>query len=135
VRVKAFDRFELFFKFIFVGLINTLFYYILYSLFILISNNYILAVILANLIGILFSFKTFGKYVFKNEDKKLLIRFLVVYGWNTVFNIVLIKLSIAFISNNLYISGILPMIIVAINSFLLNKYFVFYSLLFIIARD
>ena len=125
VRVKAFNRFELFFKFIFVGIINTGFYYILYSLFILISNNYILAVILANLIGILFSFKTFGKYVFKNEDKRLLIRFLIVYGWNTVFNIVLIDILNLFIKNNLYLSGFFATIIVAINSFFLNRYFVF----------
>jgi len=123
--IERLKKFKLFFKFIIVGLINTMVFYLLYSIFVFIFNNYIIAIIFANVIGILFSFKTFGKYVFNNEDKKLLFKFLIVYCWNVVLSILLIKLSTIFISENLYFSGILPIIIVAINSFFLNKYYIF----------
>ena len=123
--IERLKKFKLFFKFIIVGIINTMVFYLLYSIFVFIFNNYIIAIIFANVIGILFSFKTFGKYVFNNEDKKLLFKFLIVYCWNVVLSILLIKLSTIFISENLYFSGILPIIIVAINSFFLNKYYIF----------
>ena len=123
--IERLKKFKLFFKFIIVGIINTMVFYLLYSIFVFIFNNYIIAVIFADIIVILFSFKTFGKYVFNNEDKKLLFKFLIVYCWNVVLSILLIKLSTIFISENLYFSGILPIIIVAINSFFLNKYYIF----------
>ena len=115
---------NVFIKFIGVGIINTIFYYLLYSIFIFFTHNYVLAVIGANIIGILFSFKTFGKYVFKNEDNKLLFKFLLVYGWNIILNIILIKIFNVFIQN-LYVSGLFATMIVALNSFFLNKIYVY----------
>jgi len=125
MNIKKLKKLKLFFKFIIIGIINTIFYYLLYSIFVFIFNDYIFAVIFANLIGILFSFKTFGKYVFNNEDKKLLYKFLIVYCWNIVLNILLIRLFNEFIDNNLYLSGLFSTAVVAVNSFFLNKYYVF----------
>ena len=115
---------KIFVKFVGVGIINTIFYYLLYTLFVFFTNNYVFAVIGANIIGILFSFKTFGKYVFQNDDNRLIFKFLLVYGWNIIFNIILIKIFNGFV-NNLYISGFLATIIVALNSFFLNKFYVY----------
>jgi len=111
-------------KFIYIGVINTLFYYLLYCLLIWMGFNYIISVIGANSVGILFSFKTFGKYVFNNEDIRLILRFLLVYSWNILLSIILIKIFIKFITN-LYISGFTATILVAINSFFLNKFYVY----------
>ncbi len=115
---------KLFVKFIGVGIVNTIFYYLLYSLFVFFTHNYIFAVIGANVIGILFSFKTFGKYVFLNDDNRLIFKFLLVYGWNIVLNIILIKIFNGFVKN-LYISGLFATVIVALNSFFLNKFYVY----------
>jgi putative flippase GtrA len=112
------------FKFIVTGSINTLFYYLVYSIFIFLEFSYHLSVLFATLIGVLFSFKTFGKFVFNNEDKSLIYRFISIY-------IVLYILNISFIFifdnylNNYYISGFFATILCAIFSFILNKKFVF----------
>jgi len=125
MNIKILKKLKLFFKFIIFGIINTIFFYLLYSVFVFIFKDYVIAVIFANLIGILFSFKTFGKFVFNNEDKKLLYKFLIVYCWNIFLNILLIRLFNEFIDNNLYLSGIFSTAVVAVNSFFLNKYYVF----------
>jgi putative flippase GtrA len=61
--------------------------------------------------------------VFKTKGS--LIKFFLIYGWNIVFNILLIKLYLLFIGTNAYIAGLFATVIVAINSFLLNKFYVF----------
>lgn len=125
MNIKILKKLKFYFKFIIFGIINTIFFYLLYSVFVFIFKDYVIAVIFANLIGILFSFKTFGKFVFNNEDKKLLYKFLIVYCWNIFLNILLIRLFNEFIDNNLYLSGIFSTAVVAVNSFFLNKYYVF----------
>ena len=114
---------RVFIKFIFIGVINTIFYYLLYSIILYLFSNYVLAVILGNIIGILFSFNTFSKYVF--EKKGNLIKFFLIYGWNIVLNLLVIKLYIIFIGENLYIAGLFATGVVALNSFILNKIYVF----------
>ena len=51
-------------NFIKVGIVNTIFYYLMYGIFIFLGFDYKIAVLFANLIGVLFNFKTFSKYVF-----------------------------------------------------------------------
>ncbi len=112
-------------KFILVGIINTIFYYTMYAIFIYTGLEYFIAVILATVIGVVFSFKTFSKLVFNNSDNKLIFKFILVYGFNIVFNIVIIKAYIYSYNDNLYMAGLIATIIVAINSFILNKFYVF----------
>jgi len=110
-------------KFIVVGIFNTIFYYLCYSVFLFFFNSYILAIILANIIGIMLSFKTFSKFVFKNKNNKLIIKFVLVYSWNIVLNIILVKIFSYF--TNYYIAGFFATGIVALNSYYFNKNFVF----------
>jgi len=112
-------------KFVIVGMINTIFYYILYSLFIYMNFEYYLAVIFATILGVLFSFKTFSKLVFNNTDNTLILKFLLVYGFNIMLNIFIIKTYVYFYNDNLYIAGLIATTLVAINSFILNKFYVF----------
>jgi len=92
-------------------------------LFLFLFDNYILAIILANMIGIGFSFKTFSKFVFDNKNNKLIIKFILVYSWNIILNIVLVKIFSYFM--DYYLAGFFATGIVALNSYLLNKNFVF----------
>jgi len=113
-----------FIRFVLVGAINTGFYYIIYSGFIFFGIDYKLSVLLATIIGVVFSFKTFGKYVFNNSDKKLIFRFISVYLLLYFLNVLFITLFNIFLKNY-YISGFIATIFCAIISFILNKYFVF----------
>ena len=111
-------------KFVLTGLLNTLFYYSIYALFLFFSFNYIIAVVLATAVGMLFSFKTFGKFVFQKNDNGLLSKFLLVTLINTFLNIVIIFLLKEYNLDD-YTAGAIATFIVAINSFTLNKFFVF----------
>ncbi len=111
-------------RFVFTGIINTIFYYLLYSLFIYMEFDYKISVLLATGIGVLFSFKTFGKFVFYNEDKRLLIRFVSVYVLLYFVNITIIS-TLSIYSINLYISGLIATLLCAALSFILNKRYVF----------
>ena len=112
-------------KFILVGILNTIFYYVLYSIFIYFGFEYFTAVIFATMIGVLFSFKTFSKLVFNSNNDKLIFKFILVYSANIVLNIFIIKYYVYFYDDNLYIAGLIATILVAVNSFLLNKFYVF----------
>jgi putative flippase GtrA len=111
-------------NFIIVGIFNTLFGYAVYAAFIFLGFNYIASVFLATILGILFNFKTIGKFVFKSHDNTLIVKFIFVYAIVFIVNIVLIKTLKDFGLND-YISGLFAIIPASITSFILNKYFVF----------
>ena len=111
-------------KFLIVGIINTMFYYILYSMLIYLHLDYKLCVLIATIFGLLFSFKTFGSYVFENRDKKLIYKFILVYLVLYILNIILID-TFEKIFYNYYISGLIAILFLSIFTFILNKYFVF----------
>ena len=68
-------------NFIIVGIFNTLFGYAAYALFIFFGFNYIVAVLLATILGILFNFKTIGKFVFKSSGNSSLV---IILGVGTI---------------------------------------------------
>jgi len=111
-------------KFILVGSLNTFFYYLVYALLIYIQLNYPLAVFIATLITMFVSFKSFSQLVFHNKNNKLIYKFIVV----TIFNFVLNTSAIYIFKDfgyNSYIAGLFAAFVVVVNSFFLNKFFVF----------
>lgn len=113
-----------FIRFIFVGILNTIFGYSLFALFIYFNIHYSLAVFLSTLLGVLFNFKTIGNLVFKSNDNSLIFRFILVYVILYLCNISLISLSNK-ILNDYYLSGLIATICCAVISFMLNKKYVF----------
>jgi putative flippase GtrA len=111
-------------NFIIVGVVNTVFGYTLYSLFIYLGLNYVLSVLFATILGILFNFKSIGKFVFSSDDNKLIVKFFLVYVVVFFINILVIKYLKEFGFND-YISGLFAIIPASITSFVLNKYLVF----------
>lgn len=111
-------------NFILIGILNTAFGYAMYAIFIGLGFHYIWAVIFSTIIGIIFNFKTIGKYVFNSHDNSLIIKFFAVYGVVFVVNISIIKLFKIYGYND-YIAGVFALIPSAGVSFVLNKYFVF----------
>ena len=113
-------------KFIVIGVLNTIVYYILYFIFLQLNFDYKISVLFATTLGIIFSFKTLGKYVFNNEDKSLIIRFILSYVFLYGVNLSFIYLFNIFI-NNYYWSGFFAIFPYSIVSFLINKWVVFTS--------
>lgn len=116
-----------FFRFLIVGLINTIFYFSFYSLLLFLSNNFRISVFIATVIGIIFSYKTFGTYVFNNLSRIILFKFFIFYGFLYIINITLIAI-IDLTLQNLYMSGLISSFFIAILTYYINKRFVFNKL-------
>ncbi|MGB2578768.1 putative flippase GtrA [Elusimicrobium simillimum] len=123
-KILALTKFK-FFRFMCVGVLNTMFGYGMYALFIFLGMHYTLAVLCSTFLGILFNFKTIGVLVFKNGDNRLIFRFFAVYGLIYAINVFCLKLLKLQGFQNMYINGLVLVIPLALLSFTLNKFFVF----------
>ena len=113
-----------FIRFLFVGGINTLFGYLVFSAFILLQVHYAIALLLATILGILFNFFTTGRIVFRNNDPKLIIKFFGVYGITYLIGLLFLKIFDSY-HVNLLIAGAILLLPNAMLSYLLNKVLVF----------
>lgn len=77
-----------FLRFLFVGGINTAFGYFLFIFLIWIGLHYTIALLVSQIIGVLFNYKTTGYIVFQNKSNKLLIKFFLVYGAVYLINVI-----------------------------------------------
>ena len=111
-------------KFILIGGLNTLFGYSCFALFVFLGVSYPLALLLSTSFGVLFNFKTTGKFVFSCANNDYFFKFVAVYGCIYFLNMALIQ-CMALFTNNLYLAGFVAMIPAAIVAFFLNKYVVF----------
>ena len=114
---------ERFFKFLLVGILNTLFAYTIYALLITIGLNVNLALFLQYIAGVLWNFKTTGALVFKNSDNKLLLKFILSYFFTFLLNSVLLKFLISYVNG--YIAQAVLVMPIAVISFLIFKFWVF----------
>jgi putative flippase GtrA len=95
----------------------------LFFLFTFITGNPYLSVILANIFGVMFNFKTYGNFVFKSHDNSRIYRFFGVYLFTISTQMILIKVLGVYGVVNPYIAGgilVLPM--AALSFFLLRKF-------------
>lgn len=111
-------------RFILVGILNTLFGYIIYFSFILLGFNYGFAATASYIVGVLFNFKTYGSLVFKNNSNKLIFKFTLSYLIIYILYVGFIKIFLLINFNEL-ISGAFSTIITALISYFTNKYYVF----------
>jgi putative flippase GtrA len=111
-------------RFMLVGVVNTLFGYGFFYLFLRLGLHYAIALFFATVLGVLFNFKTIGALVFKSHDNQRVVRFflvyLVVYGVNSLG--VKVFIGSGFSPSVAGAFLILPMAILA---FILNRKFVF----------
>jgi len=74
-------------RFILVGVVNTLFGYLVFGFFTYIGQPDSLSVLMANLLGVAFNFVTYGKAAFGSFSWTRMPRFAVVYGINYAGNV------------------------------------------------
>jgi len=113
----------LFYKYLLIGGVNTVFGYCVFAFLLFFGIHYSLAVLVATILGILFNFQTYGRFVFKNHSWNLLGRFVFVYTSIYLVNITLLLVFDLFVSN-LYISGAMTTPVIAYLGYILNKRYV-----------
>ena len=113
-----------FYRFILIGILNTIFGYGVYAALILTSVEYHVALTVSTILGVLFNFKTTGTIVFRNNKKRLIFRFVVMYGIIYVLNQIVLTLLVRANINELVSQAIvLPVMVVL--AFSMNRRFVF----------
>ena len=113
-----------FIRFLFVGGVNTLFGYLVFSAFILLKIHYAVASLIATILGILFNFFTTGRIVFRNNSFRLIFRFFIVYGITYLVNLFFLRIF-SFYQVNMLVAGAILAFPVAILSYFLQKALVF----------
>ena len=116
---------EKFFKFLFVGALNTLFSYTIYALFVAIGLIPNIALFFQYIIGVLWNFKTTGTIVFKNNNNKLIFKFIASYVFTFLLNSLLLNILAEQLKFNDYLSQALLILPMAMISFLIFKLWVF----------
>lgn len=114
---------EKFFKFLFVGFLNTAFSYFLYAVFVSLGLIANVALFFQYIIGVLWNFKTTGTIVFQNKDNKLIFKFIASYVLTFFINSIFLKFLTSFI--NAYLAQAILILPIALLSFILLKKWVF----------
>jgi putative flippase GtrA len=113
-----------FLRFLAVGLLNSAFSYSVYALLIFLGVHYALAVLVANVLGVLFNFKTTGRLVFQSHDNRLIFKFVLVYASVYLVSVSSLKILL-WLGLNRYLAGALIALPMAGLTFTLMSRFVF----------
>jgi putative flippase GtrA len=113
-----------FVRFVAVGVLNTSFSFGIYVLLVFAGMPYVLANLLALIVGVLFSFRTQGQWVFRQTGWSRLKRFVPVWGLIYLVNIALIGLLMRR-GLDAYAAGFAALPVVVLLSYWLQKRWVF----------
>jgi putative flippase GtrA len=111
-------------RYVVVGVGNTGFSYAVYALILALGCSYPVASLITLIAGICLSFKTQGRFVFRNMRSSLFGRFLVSWVLIYLGHIGVVALCLR-LGLNAFIGGALAMPSNVIAGFLLQRYFVF----------
>lgn len=111
-------------RFVFVGIVNSLFGYSCFALLLYVGLHYSYALLLATILGVIFNFKSTGILVFGSHDNRLIFRFFCSYTFIYFVNTIGIEVF-SHIGITPYISGAILIVPMATLAFILNKRFVF----------
>lgn len=115
-----------FVRFLLVGGLNTGFSYAIYAALLFAGFGYVAANFGALVLGIVFSFRTQGTFVFGNRDGKLIFRFAACWGVIFLVNILLIA-ALLRAGLNAYWAGALALLPTTVASYFVQKLLVFGS--------
>ena len=113
-------------KFLFAGLVNTAFGYISYAVLIYFGLPYLLALLIATIIGIIFNFFNFSRFVFNERSTRyIFLKFIAAYILIYLVNsIVLIFLTREFLFDP-YLGQVICIPLSVVLSWLLMKNWVY----------
>lgn len=113
-----------FFRFLFIGGVNTLFGYSIFVILVFIKLHYSLALLFATILGVLFNFKTLGIVVFRNDKNSKIIKFFLVYAMLYFVNVFFVA-GLKYLGMGTYSAGAFAVLPVAALGYVLNRKLVF----------
>ena len=117
-------RNKLIVKFLFTGIINTIFGYTIFAIGIFLGMNYTFALLSSTILGIIFNFKTISFFVFNSKDNSIIAKFISIYLLVYIINLLSLK-CLTLLRINEYFAGLLTLLPSAAFSFYLNRKYVF----------
>lgn len=126
-RIFDYKSGELIYKFIFVGILNTVFGYSLFALLIYLQIFYLLALTISHLLATFNSYlwNRFFTFKSKNRIQKELVKFLIIYTSIYILNFLLLYIWVDLFNINPLISQLFILVLVTTISFLGQRYLVF----------
>lgn len=112
------------FRFLVIGVANTMLGYGLYALSLFLGCNYVVAALISTVIGNLVSFYTMGRYVFRHLKIQQIVKYILVVAVLYFVGIALIHLFLLLVNND-YIAGFLAAILVAAVRYVVNGRWVY----------
>lgn len=114
------------FKFTYIGIINTLFGYSIYASLVFFEIPYLTALVLANIIGIIFNYFSTGRLVFKSTGNVCIFsKFFSVYIITYFINSILLSFFINSLNLNLYYGQLFCLPLIVILNWVFLNYWVF----------
>lgn len=111
-------------RFVVVGVFNTAFAYGIYALLLAAGLHYSLANLVALVFGVLMSFYSQGRFVFRSLHARRFPRFVAVWASLYVLNVMLISAFMR-LGADAYVAGALALPVITVLSFVLQRCFVF----------
>lgn len=105
------------------GLVNTVFGFAAYALFVRLGLDLFVAQILAHMLGVGFNYLSYSHYVFK-DARPAKLRFLLSYGANYLVSLATLALLSRVIASP-YLAGLVTVFLVALLNFFVLKKLVF----------
>lgn len=112
-------------RFLLVGVLNTFVGYVIFIVVYFLWNNVVIALLCTYVLGILFNYKTYSKYVFTSSRQKIFINFVIIYISIFIFNNLLLYFIENTIQVSLYIAQLFAISIITPLLYILNKKYVF----------
>ena len=113
-------------KFLYAGILNTLFGYSAYGILILIGVNYNFALFFSTIAGIIFNYLCFSKIVFNAVDGwKIFLKFIMAYSLIYIVNALLLLIAVARFQLNPFFGQILAVFICILLSWILMTKWVY----------
>lgn len=113
------------FRFLFIGIVNTLFSYFIFIILYYFLFNKEMALTLSFIISILFNFQTISKYVFNDSKQKKFIVFILIYVFTYLLNLLHLFVTVDIYDMNVYLAQFLTLLYLPVISFYLNKNYVY----------
>jgi putative flippase GtrA len=115
-----------FVKFIFTGVANTVFGYLIFAVIFFLTNQKEITLTISYILSILFNYYTISSYVFESthSNKKIIYLFLV-YLLLYLINIIHLFITVNLFNFDVYLSQLITLLYLPLLSFYFNKKYVF----------
>jgi putative flippase GtrA len=105
------------------GIVNTLFGYGLYVLFLKLGMNMYLAQVLSHVLGVAFNYFTYSRHAFRDAEASKT-RFVLSYGVNYLLGLAALATA-SLVIESPYLAGFIALLFVSLVNFFILKHFVF----------